>query len=37
MNILIEDVKKLEYLTSSNLWTKMPPKATGIAFAAAKK
>ncbi|MDD5139841.1 MAG: hypothetical protein PHY43_06215 [Verrucomicrobiales bacterium] len=42
MNILIEDAEKLEYLTSSNLWTKNAAGgknfgATGTAFAAAKK
>jgi hypothetical protein len=42
MNILIEDAEKLEYLTSSNHWTKNPAEgknfgATPTAFAAAKK
>ena len=42
MNILIEDAEKLQYLTSSNYWTKNPAEgknfgATGTAFAAAKK
>lgn len=27
MNILIEDAEKLEYLTSSNHWTKIPAEA----------
>jgi hypothetical protein len=42
MNILIEDAEKLEYLTSSNHWTKNAADgknfgATGTAFDAAKK
>jgi hypothetical protein len=42
MNILIEDAEKLEYLTSSNHWTKNVAggkdfRATGDAFTAAKK
>ena len=42
MNILIEDAEKLEYLTSSNQWTKNVAgakdfRATGDALAAAKK
>ena len=42
MNILIEDAEKLEYLTSSNEWTKNVVKgkdfrATGDALAAAKR
>ncbi len=42
MNILIEDAEKLEYLTSSNLWTKNVAGgknfgATGAALAVAKK
>jgi hypothetical protein len=42
MNILIEDAEKLEYLTSSNLWTKNAAEgkdfgATGTAYAVAKK
>jgi hypothetical protein len=42
MNILIEDAEKLEYLTSSDHWTKNPAEgknfgATGAAFAIAKK
>jgi hypothetical protein len=41
MNILIEDAEKLEYLTSSNQWTKNVVKgkdfgATGAAFAVAR-
>jgi hypothetical protein len=42
MNILIEDAEKLEYLTSSNQWTKNAADgknfgATGTAFAVAKQ
>jgi hypothetical protein len=42
MNILIEDAEKLEYLTSSNLWTKNAAEgknfgATGVAFDFAKQ
>ena len=42
MNILIEDAEKLEYLTSSNLWTKNVANgknfgATGTALTVAKK
>jgi hypothetical protein len=42
MNILIEDAEKLEYLTSSNQWTKNAAEAkdfgaTGTAFEFAKK
>jgi hypothetical protein len=42
MNILIENAEKLEYLTSSSLWTKNPAEgknfgATGTALDAAKK
>jgi len=42
MNILIEDAEKLEYLTSTNHWTKNAAEgknfgATGTAFATAKK
>jgi len=42
MNIIIEDAEKLEYLTSSNLWTKNAAEgkdfgATGTAFDTAKK
>ena len=42
MNILIEDAEKLEYLTSSNQWTKNVAggknfRATGDAYTAAKK
>ena len=42
MNILIEDAEKLEYLTSSNQWTKNVTEgknfgATGVAFDIAKQ
>jgi hypothetical protein len=42
MNILIEDAEKLEYLTSSNQWTKNVADgknfgATGTAFEVAKQ
>jgi hypothetical protein len=42
MNILIEDAEKLEYLTSSNQWTKIAAEgrdfgATAAAFAVAKQ
>ena len=42
MNILIENADSLEYLTSTNLWTKKAADgkrfgATGTAFEAAKK
>jgi hypothetical protein len=42
MNILIEDAEKLEYLTSSNQWTKNAAEGkdfgtTGTAFEVAKK
>jgi hypothetical protein len=42
MNILIEDAEKLEYLTSSSLWTKNPAEgkdfgAKATAFAVAKQ
>jgi hypothetical protein len=42
MNILIEDAENLEYLTSSNLWTKNAAEgknfgATGVAFDFAKQ
>jgi hypothetical protein len=42
MNILIEDAEKLEYLTSSNLWTKNAAEgknfgATGTALEFAKQ